>query len=300
MINNHSWFALNYHHCICLLYRPSPLYPITTADRLRALHEASTRCVDLHLELWHEAKLSYNLINISSQFLACISLLYCLCEYDNRSPELAKDVTWRREVSTRLGQCHELLENFGRALPETAKYREIFGKLSEMLLARHGPLPQGDAGNPTSGGKPSTAVKSAPAEVKDINAVASKPIPQTTSDAASDFLASLTGLKNPPLANVDVSNGSGGLGNDNASAWNAMTRLWYNSGDFQFDEDILGQINDRAAAGGPALDLNTIHGQLALENGKGKQKEKDGQPAVSNLENHSYGNIGNMLWNQTG
>ncbi|CAD6574596.1 MAG: hypothetical protein TREMPRED_001181 [Tremellales sp. Tagirdzhanova-0007] len=148
MINNHAWFLLNYHQALCLLFRPSPLYPISTPDRLSALFRASTRCVDLYLDLWREQKVSYNLINISSQFIVCISLLYCLCEYTNRSARPATDPSWHGEVSSRVSQCHELLEAFGSALPETAKYRDIFGKLCEILLARQG---ESEATKPTHG-----------------------------------------------------------------------------------------------------------------------------------------------------
>jgi len=267
MINNHSWFLLNYHQGLCLLYRPSPLYPATTPERLRALHEASTRCVDLYLELWHEQKVSYNLINVSCQFLACISLLYCLCEYDNRSPRSASDPSWRREVSTRVGQCHELLEAFGRALPETAKYREIFGKLSEMLLSRHGPIGTHDAA-------PSYELPSI--------------IPQLPPAPRS-----------MPQAGVDQSEGE--------TAWNAMTQLWHDSGDFQFDEAVLGPIHDERGIG------------IGIGLGEGQQGVADvfgmGGVGMAGMGSEMVGTAGSgggggvrdgsglegpMLWNQLG
>ena len=227
MINNHSWFLLNYHQGLCFLYRPSPLYPTTTPDRLRALHEASTRSVDLYLELWHEGKVSYNLINVSLQFLACISLLYCLCEYDNRSPGAVGDLNWRREVSSRVGQCQELLEAFSRALPETAKYREIFSRLSDLLLARHGPIiPEED--------------QAALAPSLDFTLPTPQPDPRPLD----------------PLSSLDLAQGE--------TAWSAMTQLWHDSGDFNFDEAALNSIYDDRLA------EPSVGGERRGEGGRGR------------------------------
>ncbi|WWC66271.1 uncharacterized protein I206_100172 [Kwoniella pini CBS 10737] len=219
---SHSWFLLNYHQGICLLYRPSPLYPNMTQSRLSSLHEASVRCVDLYIDLWQERKVSYNLINVSMQFLACISLLYCLCEFDNRDQSLVDNAEWRAEVEKRLSQCHQLLEAFSNALPETAKYREIFTKLSGLLLARYGPLqPQSTADlsfSSTTTNNPEKIV------------VPPIPTPATISTAIANTLNdSTTGLNTTETA----------MSNDNEIAWNAMTQLWHNSGDFVFDERAL-------------------------------------------------------------
>ncbi|WVF70470.1 hypothetical protein IAT40_005260 [Kwoniella sp. CBS 6097] len=217
MITNHSWFLLNYHQGLCLLYRPSPLYPNMTADRLSALYEASTKSVDLYIDLWHDHKVSYNLINVSMQFLACISLLYCLCEYDNREREFVSDEEWRNIVTERVRQCHELLEAFSRALPETAKYREVFSKLSGLLMARHNPL-----------------------ATTNTDAVA-VPALSNAESAVPSALEAVGFAKTP-----DTNTGAGGSGeinqrqtNEGEAAWNAMTQLWFNSGDFTFDERAL-------------------------------------------------------------
>ena len=287
MINNHSWFLLNYHHCLCLLYRPSPLYPNMTTERLRALHEASTRCVDLYLELWHEQKISYNLINVSCQFLACISLLYCLCEYDNRSPHLAQDEGWRREVSYRVSQCHELLEAFGRALPETAKYREIFGKLSEMLLSRHGPLAPTTTSSSAATGPGNYALPTS-------STTTTAPVLPTQSTVN---LHSMT-IPAPPLpteGETSTYGGNEGMNGSGEAAWKAMTGLWHSSGGFQFDESVLGQIHDERFAVGS--DGQTGGG--VPQTGQGKVMSGGGGNGTS-VQGHSYGDIGMMLWNQVG
>ena len=274
MINNHSWFLVNYQNCLCLLYRPSPLYPVTSNERLRALHEASSRCVDLFLELWHEQKISYNIINVSSQFLACISLLYCLCEYDNRSPNLVSDENWRREVTNRVSQCHELLEAFGRALPETAKYREIFGKLSEMLLARHGPV-----GPPASQGPSSTTETPIVAQP----AIPLAPIIDTNAAVNFDAIP----LKSPAITSPSFFR-NGEAPTKQQAAWNAMTQLWHNSGDFNFDEAIFGQIHDDRLSGLMGADLSGVDGESS---DRLKDAEVDTKGSTWSAE---------MLWNQLG
>ncbi|WWC58723.1 uncharacterized protein I303_101267 [Kwoniella dejecticola CBS 10117] len=219
---SHSWFLLNYHQGICLLYRPSPLYPTMTQSRLASLHEASVRCVDLYIDLWQERKVSYNLINVSMQFLACISLLYCLCEFDNRDSNLVNNSDWRVEVEKRLNQCHELLEAFSSALPETAKYREIFTKLSGLLLARYGPLQaQAQQGSDNA--------------LHSFDKIAIPPVPTSDDIAAAITNSTSASLPGSAIAG-DSSNTAAG---ENEVAWNAMTQLWYNSGEFVFDERAL-------------------------------------------------------------
>ncbi|OCF42302.1 hypothetical protein I317_03922 [Kwoniella heveanensis CBS 569] len=259
MITNHSWFLLNYHQGLCLLYRPSPLFPNMTADKLSALYEASSKSVDLYIDLWRDHKVSYNLINVSMQFLACISLLYCLCEYDNREREFVSDGDWRRLVTDRVSQCQELLEAFSRALPETAKYREIYSKLSELLLARHGP---------------------ALAENANANAL---PTPETAESAVPSALEAVGFAKN-----TDVNSSADGQQQqqtEGEAAWNAMTQLWFNSGDFAFDERALAAY---VLAQGQALNEKGAHG---------------GQDANGSSENQIVtGRSGSSqgLWNQLG
>jgi hypothetical protein len=264
--DNHSWFLLNYQQCLCLLYRPSPLYPVTTPDRLRALHDASTRCVDLYLELWHEHKVSYNLINVSMQFLACISLLYCLCEYDNRSPQAVNDPSWRKEVAHRVGQCTELLDAFSRALPETAKYREIFSRLSEMLLARHGPLQL-----PKRGGKSQRrgGAKTHPSGTSVSNAVilsAAAPVGQITpAGILSDPGMLSTGIV--PAIDPSIQGSLEGADLTQEPAWAAMAQLWQNGGDFAFDESALGIFAQAMATEGAAQAEGSGSGSGSVQGG---------------------------------
>ncbi|OCF55457.1 hypothetical protein L486_06940 [Kwoniella mangroviensis CBS 10435] len=196
---SYSWFLLNYQQLLCLLYRPSPLVPSMNEEKLKILHESSLNCVELYLNLYKANKVSYNLINISSQFLSCISLLYCLCEFDSRNKNLIDDAGWKAEVKKRLEQCNDLLEIFSKSLKETSKYNEIFKKLSDLLLVRYGPLTESEVTTMTT-----TTQEMQPAQL------------DSTSVSAS---ASAT--------------------DENQIAWNAMTQLWYNSGDFTFDENTL-------------------------------------------------------------
>ncbi|WVW82313.1 hypothetical protein I302_104319 [Kwoniella bestiolae CBS 10118] len=195
---SYSWFLLNYQQLLCLLHRPSPLFPSMNGEKLKVLHESSLNCVELYLNLYKSNKVSYNLINISNQFLSCISLLYCLCEFDSRDKTLLENAAWKEEVKKRLEQCNELLEIFSKSLKETSKYKEIFRKLSDLLLVRYGPLTESQ---PESAGV----------------------APTPTTDIAP--------------AQTD----------ENTIAWNAMTQLWYNSGDFNFDGYTLGNALDGGA-----------------------------------------------------
>jgi hypothetical protein len=278
--SNHSWFLLNYHQCLCLLYRPSPLYPITTPDRLRVLHDASTRSVDLYVELWHKRKVSYNLINVSMQFLACISLLYCLCEYDRRSAAAASDSSWQKEVAQRMTQCARLLEPFSGALPETAKYREIFSRLSQMLLSRHGPL-----GEITNNGAEGTTVPKAEMPTSDLGPTSQ--LHESVQDAAPNAAAAMRTTDStvvPPPLDPAVEGAAQTPDPTQESAWAAMAQLWHDGGDFLFDERAV-----VGPHGGSGLGQGRDSGATAVG------REGTGSSQVGNALSAEQGQI---LWNQ--
>lgn len=156
-INHARWWEVNLNQALCMIYRPSPLYPQPNSWTLRNLFVASSSCVDLYIELWKLNKVAFNLVQIIALFVACISLLCCLCECDSRMraaatpselegvlAELglsrfrngAQDVKWFEEIRIRVKQCQDLFDVFGRAIPLSSKYRDIFSRLSEGLLMR--------------------------------------------------------------------------------------------------------------------------------------------------------------------
>lgn len=156
-INHARWWEVNLNQALCMIYRPSPLYPQPNSWTLRNLFVASSSCVDLYIELWKLNKVAFNLVQIIALFVACISLLCCLCECDSRmraaasQTELegiladlglsrfrngAQDVKWFEEIRIRVKQCQDLFDVFGRAIPLSSKYRDIFSRLSEGLLMR--------------------------------------------------------------------------------------------------------------------------------------------------------------------
>jgi hypothetical protein len=205
--------------------------------------------------------MQYNLINVSTQFTSCISLLYCLCEYDGRSPSAVNDPAWRMEVAKRVAQCTDLLEAFSRALPETAKYREIFTKLSDLLLARHGPLP---AERDSTGAYLVSAFDTP------------NPVPST-----SVLPPSVVPAPNPTQKDED------------GSAWTAMTQLWHNAGDFSFDEAAL-----RNPLGVLGIDqMGMREGEDARLTGLFSQGE--GSNSMMNGLGVNVG-IDSGLWNQLG
>lgn len=168
-INIDKWLEINYYQVLCMLYRPSPLYPETTPTALRALHDASSRAVDLYVEMWRTMKVSFNLVQIIGLFVCSISFLCCLCECDTRMRAVegtphakdtrdeigleayigADDPHWHAEIRNRVQQCRDLFDAFGRDIPLSAKYRDIFSRLSELLLSRHGPLDRASASSTT-------------------------------------------------------------------------------------------------------------------------------------------------------
>lgn len=280
--NYSAWWQIHYNHGLCTLYRPSPLYPETTPETLRALYDASSRCVDLYLDMYNVNKTSFHLLQIIALFVSCISLLCCLCECDARMraaetdasaetvavlAELglgrytgADDPTWAAEIRSRVSQCQSLFDAFGHHLPASARYRDTFFRISELLLARYGPLDKAEeSGASVASGHAGQAVETEAATLKaepelgqpggSTQPPQPQPQPQTQTqsqpqqhdDPAPPYAApapvmdvTQTGLvpqvapgeKAPAIPGVD----------DMAGAWDAMTQLWFDLGDMFGDE----------------------------------------------------------------
>ncbi|KAL1410592.1 hypothetical protein Q8F55_004609 [Vanrija albida] len=166
-INSALWWNINYHQMLLMLYRPCPLDPITTPASLRAMYEAAGRLVDLYMDMWQDNRVQFNLIQVIALFVASTGLLCSLCENDTRmrtaeakamlpnDPAVREtivelglgrysgpsDPAWHDEIRTRVAQCQDMFDTFGRAIPLSAKYREIFTKISNILLQRCTPKP---------------------------------------------------------------------------------------------------------------------------------------------------------------
>ena len=92
-----------------------------------------------------------------------------------------------------------------------------------------------------------------------------------------------------------------------ATAWTAMTQLWHDSGDFQFDEAVLGRIHDgRGGMGlgmGMGMNGGIMMGFEGVQDVPGLKAEGLGmglgETSAKGIGNGT-GDSGPMLWNQLG
>lgn len=254
-VNHRNWWQILYHQLLASLYRPSPLCPTTTPDTLRALYDASSRCVDLYVDMCSVNKTSFHLLQIIALFVSCISLLCCLCECDARMRGVAQepqeecnlaelglgrysgpdDPAWANEIRTRVAQCHNLFDVFGHKLPASARYRDTFFRLSELLLARYGPL---DIKNTTT----SEAGRDEHEEEHEATDINAPLLNGVMIDPALQLLDDKTGL--PPVPQ-GLPMQQQPADSEMAGAWDAMTQLWFELGDlFGEESDPFAQFED--------------------------------------------------------
>lgn len=261
--NHRHWWQILYHQLLASLYRPSPLCPTTTPETLRALYDASSHCVDLYIDMCAVNKTSFHLLQIIGLFVSCISLLCCLCECDARmrgvahEPQEASsraelglgrysgpdDPAWATEIRTRVAQCHNLFDVFGHKLPASARYRDTFFRLSELLLARYGPLGpvDGKAGGEGEQDDHEQEHEQGQAEQEEHDQTA-QPHPLLTNTVldttAIDPSLQLDKTILPPAHPQPADN-------EMAGAWDAMTQLWFELGDlFGEESDPFAQFED--------------------------------------------------------
>ncbi|KIY65614.1 hypothetical protein CYLTODRAFT_445242 [Cylindrobasidium torrendii FP15055 ss-10] len=134
-VGNTLYFSMMYNLLLCALYRPSPLFPTPGKSQLDTLFRASTRCLDAFWDLHRKKRIAVNHIHLLYMFTSAISLLYCLCEYGAEERNI-RDVEWRRNTTSYVKSCRELLADFTDGWGATERYREIFQTLARTLVER--------------------------------------------------------------------------------------------------------------------------------------------------------------------
>jgi hypothetical protein len=142
------------------------------------------------------------------------------------------DPAWATEIRARVAQCRNLFQTLGVGTPLSAKYRDIFTRVSELLLARYGPLTH------------DTDDHDHDHVMADATAAANGPDPSI-------------GVIDTPVAATPAAD------SDMAGAWGAMNKLWYDLGDLFGDEHAtpgLGSTLVPPNANAPVLPVGTAGG----------------------------------------
>lgn len=128
-----TWFDLNYHNHVIMLYRPSPLCPVITIEKVIILADAATMSIR-HVSTMHrQQRYAFNWLNLFSLFTSTLALIYAI----TAQPDPISSYLQQSDALTDLNLAAHLLQTFGVKFPSALKYhsmvREVITRLESHL-----------------------------------------------------------------------------------------------------------------------------------------------------------------------
>lgn len=128
-----AWYDLNYYNHLIMLYRPSPLCPTITVDKVSTLANAAVMSLR-QIGLMHSScSFSFNWLNLYSLFTTTLALIYAI----TAQPRTLSSYLEQTNALQDLRLAADLLETFGKKFPAALKYhsmvQDVIARLSIHL-----------------------------------------------------------------------------------------------------------------------------------------------------------------------
>ncbi|KAH7024423.1 fungal-specific transcription factor domain-containing protein [Microdochium trichocladiopsis] len=139
-----TWFDLNYYTHLAILYRPSPLLPVPSAERVATLAEAASMAIRQAASMHRQRRFAYNWLNLLSVYTSVLSLVYAT----TARPESLPVVLAKSSAIEDLGLAVELLGTLAAKFPAAGKIK----RMVEEIVARYESL-RSSGGGGVGGGE---------------------------------------------------------------------------------------------------------------------------------------------------
>ncbi|RDW66537.1 hypothetical protein BP6252_10172 [Coleophoma cylindrospora] len=124
-----TWFDLNYHTHVVLLYRPSPLFPVLNLEKVTLLASGSQSAIRHAFTMYRQQRFAFNWLNLFSLFSSVLALIYSV----TAQPDALASYLQRSEALSDLRLAAELLQAFEKKFPQAWKCREILQDVLSRL-----------------------------------------------------------------------------------------------------------------------------------------------------------------------
>ncbi|OQO00557.1 hypothetical protein B0A48_13047 [Cryoendolithus antarcticus] len=112
-----AWYDLNYYQHVLMLYRPSPLCPILTIEKVSVIAEAASMYVSQVSALQLEKRYAFNWLNLFSVFTVSLTLIYSTIAQPGPLSEYLRGTKALDDLRTISG----ILAIYGRKFPSALK-----------------------------------------------------------------------------------------------------------------------------------------------------------------------------------
>lgn len=124
-----AWYDLNYYQHVLMLYRPSPLFPVLTLEKVSLIAETSSMFISQVSAMQRQGRYAFNWLNLFTVFTATLTLIYSI----TAQPEPLPTYLQRTNALSDLGIVNGLLVTFGRKFPSALKCRDIVQDVTHRL-----------------------------------------------------------------------------------------------------------------------------------------------------------------------
>ncbi|KAI9734358.1 MAG: hypothetical protein M1834_002464 [Cirrosporium novae-zelandiae] len=126
-----NWFDLNYYIHVLMLYRPSPLCPVLTVEKVTLIADASSKAIRQVEAMYWQRCFSFNWLNLFTVFTSTLTLIYSI----TAQPEALSTYLQHSDALADLEVAADLLKVFGNKFPSALKCRDIVWDVLQRLQA---------------------------------------------------------------------------------------------------------------------------------------------------------------------
>ncbi|EKG14886.1 hypothetical protein MPH_07926 [Macrophomina phaseolina MS6] len=130
-----AWYDLNYYTHLIMLYRPSPLCPVLTLEKVHLIAEASAMAIRQIETMHHDQRYAFNWLNLFNVFTVTLTLIYSI----TAQPEALSTYLLRSDALNDLERASSVLGNFAQKFPTALKCRDIVHDVSQRLQSHLSP-----------------------------------------------------------------------------------------------------------------------------------------------------------------
>ncbi|WVW80532.1 hypothetical protein I302_102517 [Kwoniella bestiolae CBS 10118] len=131
-VNRQLLDDISYQQMMLALHRPSSLIPEIPSEYVDKLLDAATKSITLYQHYFSRKEIPMTWIHLFQIYTSSVTLVKCFSEFRRRSGHQSASLA---EFETRIGQCRDLLAQFGTKWPESQLYQVMFGNLIELYNA---------------------------------------------------------------------------------------------------------------------------------------------------------------------
>lgn len=124
---NTTWYDFNYYTHLAMIYRPSPLFPVSDLKRIKMLEMAASMSLRQAFSMHQQQRFAYNWLNFLALFTATLSLIYAI----TAQPDDLSTVLRNTRAIADLDLATQLFETLGLKFLAAKEIQGMIAKISQ-------------------------------------------------------------------------------------------------------------------------------------------------------------------------